>query len=91
MPFRLSFFTSFVLTCSPTDAAQTQYTQPKTHHPERSLRFHMTASVLVNGLTLVYHILVPLSKNPRGVIIDFIGQSKPATYGSILDRGRSTS
>lgn len=55
--------------------AQTQYTQPKTHHPERSLRFHMSASVLVNGLTLVYHILVPLSKNPRGVIIDFIGQN----------------
>lgn len=35
----------------------------------------MAACGLVNALGLMYHLIAPLPKSPRGIIIDFIGQS----------------
>lgn len=60
------------------DAAQLQFSSPKEHHPERSLKFHVTASVIVNFLNIIYHVGVPLAWDPRGITIDFVGQCKPS-------------
>ncbi|CAA3032866.1 Hypothetical predicted protein [Olea europaea subsp. europaea] len=59
--------------------AQLQFSSPKTHHPDRSLTFHIGACLTINGLMLVLHLLEPLERNPRGIIIDFVGSSESDT------------
>lgn len=64
-------FLNFIIRC----VSQLQFSSPKEHHPERSLKFHVTAAAVINFLNIIYHIGVPLTWDPRGITIDFVGQS----------------
>lgn len=60
-------------------SAQLQFSSPKEHHPDRSLKFHITAAAVINFLNIIYHIGVPLAWDPRGIVIDFVGQGRATT------------